>query len=68
MSGNTKPSKEQRYFDALKQITRYQSVEAFSKNAESRWGLEASEAIAMAYENILIVARQAIKGKRRPEK
>jgi hypothetical protein len=65
----TKPKKaqnEQRYFDALKRITQYQSVESLRRYAERQYGLRPSEALEMAYENVIEEAKQAIKGKRRP--
>jgi hypothetical protein len=57
---------EIRYFDALKRITRYQSVERLRKKSEQDWGLLFEEALEMAYENVLDDAKRAIKGKRRP--
>ena len=58
---------EQRYFDALKQITKYESVERLRKHSERNWGLAYEEALEMAYENVINEARSAIRGKRRPK-
>lgn len=58
---------EQRYYDALKRITLYQSPEWIRRNAVSQYGLEPEEALEGAYENVLEEARSAIKGKRRPK-
>lgn len=57
---------EQRYFDALRLITSYQSVERLRKDSQSDWGLPFEEALAYAYENVINHARLAIRGKRRP--
>ena len=60
-------SNEQVYFDALKKIARgYQSIEQLRRNS-GQYGLDASEEIEMAYENIQGEAERAIKGKRRPK-
>lgn len=64
MSG--KPTREQRLFDALKRISRYESPEKLRRNAEKDYGLDADEAIEMAYENVINEAKSAIKGMRRP--
>jgi hypothetical protein len=64
-----KPSlqREQRLYDALKRITRYQSPDHLRRTAERKYGLDGDEAIEMAYENVLNEARSAISGLRRPE-
>ena len=64
-----KPSlqREQRLYDALKRITRYQSPDHLRRTAERKYGLDGDEALEMAYENVLNEARSAIKGLRRPE-
>lgn len=54
------------YYDALKRITLYDSVERLRKRAERDYGLTPGEAIEMAYENIKAEAEAAIRGKRRP--
>jgi hypothetical protein len=58
---------EQRYFDMLKRITLYQSVEHLRRHSERDWGLPFNEALGMAYENVIEDARRAIRGKRRPQ-
>ena len=60
-------SNEQRYFDALKRITKYQSPERLAASAERQYGLSPHEAIEMAYDNIQGEAAAAIRGKRRPK-
>jgi len=61
-----KSNNEVQYFDALKEISRYQSVEHLRKYSERDWGLCFEEALEMAYENVVCRARDAIKRKRRP--
>jgi hypothetical protein len=56
-----------RYYDALKRITQYQTVDQIRRNAEKQYGLEPVEAIEYAYENVIEEARTAIRGKRRPK-
>jgi hypothetical protein len=58
---------EQRYYDALKRITLYQSVERLRRSSEKEWGVGYPEALEMAYENIKSDAERAIRGKRRPK-
>lgn len=58
---------ERRYFDALRQITAYDSPERIERTAERDWGLEPHEALQMAYDNIQGEARAALHGKRRPK-
>lgn len=57
---------EQLYFDALKRISLYQSVERLRRSSQKDWGLEFSEALEMAYENVIEEAKQSVRGKRRP--
>ena len=57
---------EQRYYDALKQITNYMTPDQLRRNSEKMYGLPYEEALEYAYENAINVARQAVKGKRRP--
>ncbi len=61
-----KPSNEQRYFDALKRITKYQSVERLRRDSENDWGVGYPEALEYAYENVIGDAQRAVHGKRRP--
>lgn len=60
-------SNEQRYYDALKRITKYQTPAQLARRAEMQYGCSGDEAIEMAYENIQQEARNAIAGKRRPK-
>jgi hypothetical protein len=60
-------SNELRYFEALKRITQYQSLERMRRHAEKDWGLPFDEVLEMAYDNIQTEARNAIRGKRRPK-
>lgn len=60
-------SNETRYYDALKRITQYQSVERLQRSSEKDWGCGYPEALEYAYENVVEDARRAIKGKRRPK-
>jgi hypothetical protein len=61
-------SNELRYYDALKHIaTGYQTVEQLRRGSEKRYGLEFTEALGYAYENIIDEARRAIRGARRPK-
>lgn len=57
---------EQRYFDALKVIAKnYQTADQLRRRG-GQYGLDAAEEIEMAYENMQQVAKDAIRGKRRP--
>ena len=59
---------EQEYFDALKTITRYHPSEWFTDaHTEKEYGLPGSEALEMAYDNVLQHALDAIRGRKRPE-
>lgn len=61
------PTREQRLYDALKRITKYDSVQGIHRTAEKRYGLSGEEVIEMAYENVVNEARIAIRGMRRPK-
>lgn len=58
---------EQWYFDILKRIASYDSLEKIEKTAEKNYGLTPHEVLEMAYENVLLEAKSAVKGKRRPK-
>lgn len=58
--------RQQKLFDALKRISSYTPPEKLRKTSERAYGLESSEAIEMAYENVIQEAKNAIKGMRRP--
>lgn len=56
---------EIRFYDALKQIAKgYQTPAQLRRSAEREYGIDAGEAIEMAYENIQELAARAIKGVR----
>jgi hypothetical protein len=60
-----KPSNEQRYYDVLKRIAKgYDSSRRILST--DRYGLEPTEALEYAYDNIKSEALAAIRGKRRP--
>lgn len=60
-------SNEARYYDALKRIAReFQTPAQIRRSAEKDYGLDPSEAVEMAYENIQTLAADAIRRKRRP--
>ena len=54
------------YFDALKRIQQYETVEQLRRGSERQWGLPFVEALEFAYENIIREARNATRGRRRP--
>ena len=63
-------SRERKLYDALKRIASYDPPERIRRAAESPrgyMGLEADEAIEMAYENVINEAASAIRGMRRPK-
>lgn len=62
-----KESNELRYFSALKRIAAYQTPEQLQRNAVKQYGLNADDAISMAYENVLEEAKSAVRGKRAPK-
>lgn len=67
MSESTsKQSNEQRYFDALKRITKYAPPDNLRRHSEQVYGLPFEEALEYAYENVISEATAAVKGKRRP--
>jgi hypothetical protein len=64
----SKLTNELQYFDALKRIASYTPPDRMKRDNErgSGYGLDADEEIEMAYENVILEAKRAIKGKRRP--
>lgn len=59
-------SNEQRYFDALKRIAKdFQTSDQLRKHA-GQYGCDHVDELEMSYENMQQVARDAIKGRRRP--
>ena len=61
-----KIDKIQKMFDGLKTISNYQTVTQLQKNAGKDYGLDYTEALEMAYENVLYTAKLTVKGLRRP--
>lgn len=62
----TAHTNELRYYDALRRISSYQSVEYLRKHSLRDWGVEFGEGLEMAYENVIDDAKRAVRGKRRP--
>jgi hypothetical protein len=60
-------SAERDYYDVLKHIATYTPPEKLKRDAHKSYGLEPSEAVEMAYENVLMAAKETIRGKRRPK-
>jgi hypothetical protein len=56
-----------RLYDALKEITQYQSPERLRRDSLKDWGVPYPAALEGAYENILYTAKMAIKGVRLPK-
>lgn len=67
MSDPTTPTREQRMYDALKRISRYQQPENLRAQSKRLYGLDGDEAVDMAYENVINEAKNAIRGMRRPK-
>lgn len=61
-----KLKKMQRYYDALKRISKYATVKQLERNSEKAYGIGFGECIEYAYENVIEEAKRAIKGHRRP--
>lgn len=57
---------EMRLFAALKRIASYQSPASLQRFSAREYGVDAAEALEMAYENVIAEAKAAIKGVRRP--
>lgn len=60
------PNNELYYFDVLKRITKYQSSDVLQRRSQKDYGLDYSEALEFAYDNVRQEAMDAIRGKRRP--
>lgn len=58
--------KEQRYFDALRDIATYLTPEELRRSSKAEYGLDYEEALEMAYENVIATAKAAIRGRKRP--
>jgi hypothetical protein len=59
-------NREQRLFDALKRISQYEGPERLRRCSEQSYGLSYEESLEMAYDNVLMEAKNAIRGMRRP--
>ena len=61
-------AREQRLYDALHHIAHdYETTEGLRAGCGNEYGLEYQEALEMAYENLQVVARNAILRMRRPK-
>jgi hypothetical protein len=58
---------EARYWAALKRISSFDRPEKLRRNSEKSYGLEYSEALEYAYENVIEAAKSAIRGRRKPK-
>lgn len=58
--------REQKLYDALSRIARYESPERLHKTGPKQYGLSGPEAIEAAYDNVRAEAKAAIKGMKRP--
>ena len=56
---------EERFYVALKRITAYMTTKQLQRESSGRYGLEYTEALEMAYENVIGEAKYALKGYRR---
>lgn len=56
-----------RMYSALKEIARYQTPDQLRRGSQKEYGLDSSEALEYAYENVLETARRATKGVRLPK-
>lgn len=61
----TRVDYEERFYVALKRITAYMTVAQLRRAAERQYGLEHTEALEMAYENVIEEAKTALRGYRR---
>jgi hypothetical protein len=61
------PTREQRLYDTLKRISQYAPPDYMRRHSEKQFGLEPSESIEMAYENVIAEAKRAIHRMRRPQ-
>lgn len=60
-------SNEQRYFDVLTKIAKRYQTAAQLRRYAGQYGLGFDEEIEMAYENMQQEAKEAIRGRKRPE-
>jgi hypothetical protein len=57
---------EARFHAALKEIASYMTPAQLRRESSGRYGLEHTEALEMAYENVVNTAKWALKGYRKP--
>lgn len=57
---------ERKLLEALKRISQYDHPDKLRKRSERDYGLDAGEAIEMAYENVIAEAKNAVRGVRLP--
>ena len=57
---------EQRFYVALKRITAYMTLKQLHRASSGQYGLEYTEALEMAYENMQDEAHNALLGYRKP--
>lgn len=62
------PTAEERFHAALVRISKYMPPEKLHRQSEKLYGLEGSEAVEMAYENVIEEAKTALKGYRKPRR
>lgn len=61
-------SDEQRYFDALRTIAKeYMTPAQLQRGSMKKFGLDYHEALEMSYDNIQLLAKDAIAGRKRPK-
>lgn len=56
---------EERFYIALKRITSYMTLAQLRRESSGRYGLEHTEALEMAYENVKEEAKDALRGYKR---
>lgn len=56
-----------RLYNALKRISKYELPERLQRQAEKEYGLSYEEVLEMAYDNVLIEAKNALIGTRKPK-
>lgn len=56
---------EERFYVALKRITAYMTPAQLRRHSGHEYGLDHSEALEMAYENVIGEAKNALRGYRR---
>ena len=57
---------EQVFYDALRRIASYDSAAKLHRESQKQWGVSYTEALEMAYDNVIAEAKYAVKGKKRP--